>query len=574
MESFGKNIQFLNEPDSDKLCSKCTDPLTEPYLIDCGHHICYTCRGRLLASGKTECPKCCEENVLAYSRLNKHLQREVNSLKVRCQHHEVGCQWVGELRSLLEHLDPVIRKCGFILLACPLGCGERVHNSAMKDHILSGCCKRFYLCEHCGYYNDFDVVTEQHYTLCEMFPVECPNQCSVLVNLKRFELVNHLEQCPLQVIQCPFASAGCTVQLPRREMEAHEKEAVHQHLRMIMQSQVLPKPELQIATVATLPQLDSFLINLPPVVFTVVDFTRMKAFDTEWLSPPFYSHPQGYKLCLVVYPNGIMNGAGTYVSVFIGILEEENYDHLVWPLNADVVVEILNWREDNHHHERIVPLNCSWKVMPKVGTNRSPIYSQFIPHSSLSYNSTTNTEYLQNDCVRLRVSKVILYSTALLSKTPSWQNPCVGHQSTHEFTMTDFSKRKQFNIEYYSSPFYTRYHGYKLCLEVDANGYRSGKDTHVSVFVTLMVGEYDDLLDWPFVGKIDIELLNWRENKRHVKRTASITASDRFFKLKKGAYYGQGKGCPQFIAHSSLGYNIVRNTEYLQEDCLRYRVTY
>ena len=31
-------------------------------------------------------------------------------------------------------------------------------------------------------------------------------------------------------------------------------------------------------------------------------------------------------------------------------------------------------------------------------------YHQFIPHSSLSYNSTTNTEYLQDDCLRLRVS--------------------------------------------------------------------------------------------------------------------------------------------------------------------------
>ena len=64
--------------------------------------------------------------------------------------------------------------------------------------------------------------------------------------------------------------------------------------------------------------------------------------------------------------------------------------------------------------------------------------NKFIPHSSLSYNSTTNTEYLQNDCVRLRVSKVILYSTALLNKTPSWQNPHNGYQSLHEFTLTDF----------------------------------------------------------------------------------------------------------------------------------------
>ena len=574
MESYRKNIRYLNEPDKDLLCSACTDPLTEPYLTDCGHHICHTCRGRLLACGKPECPKCCEQDVLTDARLNKHLQRQVNSLKVRCQHHEVGCQWVGELRYLQEHLDPVMRKCGFILLACPLDCGERIRSCAMKDHILSDCSKRFYLCEHCGYYNEFDIVTEQHFPVCDMVPVECPNQCSAFVSLKRLELERHLEeQCPLQVIPCPFTSAGCIVQLPRREMEEHEKEAVHRHLRMVMLGQVLSKPELQLQ-IAALPLSTGFLMNLPPVVFTIVDFTKMKEFDTEWVSPSFYSHPQGYKLCLVVYPNGTMNGSDTHMSVYVGISDEEHGDHLVWPLNADVAVEILNWREDNGHYERMMPFNCLWKAKSEIGTNRSLVYSQFIPHSSLSYNSTTNTEYLQNDCVRLRVSKVILYSTALLNKTPSWQNPYVGHKSKHEFTMTDFSKRKEFNNEYYSSPFYTRYHGHKLCVEVDANGYRSGKGTHVSVFVTLMAGDYDDLLEWPFIGKLEIELLNWRENKKHVKRTTSIVASDRFFKLNEGVYYGQGKGYDQFITHSSLGYNIERNTEYLHEDCLRFRVTY
>ena len=47
--------------------------------------------------------------------------------------------------------------------------------------------------------------------------------------------------------------------------------------------------------------------------------------------------------------------------------------------------------------------------------------------------------------------------------------------------------------------------------KVCANGYGRAKGTHVSVFYTLMAGEYDDQLEWPFVGKIDIEILNWRD---------------------------------------------------------------
>ena len=100
MASLGKNILFAIEPSDDNLCPICTEPLMEPYLTDCAHYLCYTCRSRLLASGKEQCPECRESNILKDARLNKLLKRQVNGLKVRCQHHEVGCEWVGELRYL------------------------------------------------------------------------------------------------------------------------------------------------------------------------------------------------------------------------------------------------------------------------------------------------------------------------------------------------------------------------------------------------------------------------------------------------------------------------------------------
>ena len=134
---------FVSEPSDDYFCPICVEPLIQPFLTDCGHYLCYTCRGRLLASGRDQCPECREPNGAKDARLNKHLQRQVNSLKVHCQHHEVGCQWVGELMYLkehLEHLDPLLR-CGFILLVCPLGCGELVRSFALEEHIKTYCSK-------------------------------------------------------------------------------------------------------------------------------------------------------------------------------------------------------------------------------------------------------------------------------------------------------------------------------------------------------------------------------------------------------------------------------------------------
>ena len=456
MESLGRGLKFVNEPDDEYFCPICVEPLIQPFLTECGHYLCYTCRGRLLASGKDECPECREPNGAKDARLNKHFQRQVNSFKVRCQHHEVGCQWVGELMYLKEHLDPLLRKCGFIFLDCPLGCGERVRSSAMEDHLKSYCSK--------------------------------------------------LE------------------------------------------------------------------FRLLPIEFTIADVLKKKESNTEWVSPPFYTHPHGYKLCLVVYPNGIDFGKGSHVSVFVGLLKAKHNDQLAWPLELDVAIKLLDWREDKGHHEQTVTMNSEYYRVTKNGVKMSPCNWEYIHHSLLPYNSSTNTEYLQNNTLRLMVVTTTIRSAPFAAPAPSWLDPLNITQSVCEFTVMEFSKRKQSNNIFYSPPFYTHQHGYKICLGVDANGSNTGKGTHVSVSVTVMAGDNDDKLQWPFVGDIILELVNWRKDKGHHSKTLSIGVVCGLDKVTEGTV-GMSFGLCQFISHSCLSYNRSTNTEFLRNDSLHLRVT-
>ena len=86
-----------------------------------------------------------------------------------------------------------------------------------------------------------------------------------------------------------------------------------------------------------------------------------------------------------------------------------------------------------------------------------------------------------------------------------------------------------------------------------------------------MSGEYDDQLVWPF--SFDIELLNWRNDEEHHKRTLSIVARHGFVKVTE-IIFGASTGFENFIScvHSSLAYDPSENTEYLQEDCLQFRI--
>ena len=77
-------------------------------------------------------------------------ERNILSLHVKCDNTADGCQWIGELRSLEEHLT----NCDFALLPCPNQCkdGDKIHKLMRKhieNHKNKACSRRQYECPHC-----------------------------------------------------------------------------------------------------------------------------------------------------------------------------------------------------------------------------------------------------------------------------------------------------------------------------------------------------------------------------------------------------------------------------------------
>ena len=75
---------------------------------------------------------------------------------------------------------------------------------------------------------------------------------------------------------------------------------------------------------------------------------------------------------------------------------------------------------------------------------------------------------------------------------------------------------KEENIIYLPS-FCTNPRGYRMCVQFYPNGFQVAKSTHVSLFVCIMQGEYDNHLKWPFRGEIIIQIYSqpgWRSQSR------------------------------------------------------------
>ena len=59
-------------------------------------------------------------------------------------------------------------------------------------------------------------------------------------------------------------------------------------------------------------------------------------------SPPFYTSPHGYRMCIRTYLNGDGIGKGTHLSVFFVIMRSE-YDNLLnWPFKQSVRFTLVN----------------------------------------------------------------------------------------------------------------------------------------------------------------------------------------------------------------------------------------
>lgn len=66
-------------------------------------------------------------------------------------------------------------------------------------------------------------------------------------------------------------------------------------------------------------------------------------------------------------------------------------------------------------------------------------------------------------------------------------------------------------MELISPPFYTSQFGYKLQASLFLNGNGTGENSHVSIYIKILPGDYDALLRWPFAHSVAFTLFDQSE---------------------------------------------------------------
>ena len=194
----------------------------------------------------------------------------------------------------------------------------------------------------------------------------------------------------------------------KQEESVIERETLRQESDGIKQEimKVVQHSETRISHIEMKQEQNKFSIEL-----TMPNFSKHKKANDCWSSHPFYTYPQRYKLCLDVYANGFGNCKGTHVSVYARLVQGEFDDHLEWPFQGDIVIQLLNQLdEDKHLHEAAISFNSEIgdeTVASRVTTAEQSKsgwgYYDFISQDALGYSQAEVCQYLRDDCLIFRV---------------------------------------------------------------------------------------------------------------------------------------------------------------------------
>ena len=462
--------EFVEQTSKDFDCPVCFQFVWNPFLTACcGNHFCDACV-KFTKEKSNQCPFCNEKPIIGI--IDKKFQRQINELQVYCLHKRHGCSWVGELGKLPKHLeqDKTDGDCKFVQLSCSLLCGKTIFRCELEEHLTMECPLRACVCEYCSFSSTYEDVATKHYSDCPSYPIVCPNLCSK-EKLKRSSLDRHLLDCPDEIVLCSFNEMGCEERMKRRCLQEHIEANVMQHQLMICNAFKNVKKEneslkddikilkqsneelqknnatlksaqgrIDHSTIGFVLKMDEEVTkhqwkeyfsslamvstNTPnpvcPVIIKWPDYSEVKqvAKDAKsskyYYTRPFYTHHNGYKMQLRVYPYGKINSRKN-ITMYCYIMQGENDDYLKWPYKGTVAITLFNQLDDDQHVTRSLHLGYSVEhadivQKPEFDAIRNDSgwgFSKFISLSEVE-SSTAHTQYLMNDTLYLKISANVM----------------------------------------------------------------------------------------------------------------------------------------------------------------------
>ena len=527
-------------------CPVCLQILKEPCIVSCcGYKFCRECIERVeTAAEKGPCPMC--QKPFTHMR-ERALERSLNDLDVYCTNKKGGCEWKGKLSKLEEHLNrkPThvnqLRGCQFVEIECIQQCGLRFQRRYVTAHETQQCKKRPYSCDYCRDYDStFEDVAENHWPRCKLRPIACPNECSVYM-IEQQNLDQHLLECPLVEVDCPFHYAGCSVRLPRKNMPSHTQDGNIHVLLLASFSQKLVEEtrRLHLRTLEKEEETKLTCKAQQEVVQTLAVENQKLAEENQRLHLRTLEKEEETKLTCKAQQEVVQKLAVENQRLHLRTLEKEDETKLTCKALQEVVhtleekmgaeirllqAELAEIRsqaaeKDKEMMELSRRYDCTAQQLQgltqDVATNKTNTDQRFEEanqvDSKLLHVCRLSNHHIQHNQARDKVEFCHVFNKAKdfcgrnreysLVKEKEFRSMYVP-KSPINIPFTEFQFCEHLQLPF---PFYTHSRGYKMCLKIITPkmlGMLLGNTKKIGICI--MKGPFDAELKWPFRGVVTV----------------------------------------------------------------------
>ena len=370
---------------------------------------------------RIQCSNECGKVLESRSELENHLDKECPLTLVDCTFKHVGCDVCLPRRALPTHLAQAVV---LHLSQQAEKYEERMKMLETDNERLAVKCKRLET-SHKELEQKMSGLMHSYKRLLSLNGIQELANRPVLGDIEHVQYLNHadlLHGLPeysilnfspppgtsepvsrMSVTRTPVDSVARNSPRPRRKRSGTvdlsgryiNADAIQEHQWSGNYSYILtPKSQSN----SPLPESPRLIIL--PANLTMAGFEHHKQNDDHWVSQPFYTHSQGYKMCLRVTANGQGSGKGTHITVAVYLMKGEFDDQLEWPFKGDITIQLLNQQGDPGHFTRTIYQAIAERSEAATGEKFISAWCirQFKSHSEIV------PKYLKDDSITFHIS--------------------------------------------------------------------------------------------------------------------------------------------------------------------------
>ena len=580
----GYQCEFVGPVPEELLCKSCKLVARQPRVVDCcGEHFCQACIDPVLKD-KKPCPSCGEADFNEVF-IKKDLKK-ILALQVHCAMKQKGCEWVGQLEQLDAHLDT---DCQYVDVECPSKCDQKVQKRNLATHVEIDCPKREFMCPYCTYKATFEIVSNVHWLECLLFPLKCPNRCGV--TCEREFIDDHMQICSLEEVECEAYFAGCKEKFLREDQDEHMKRNVERHLKLTATATLTIKQELQENNSEMKQELKKLKQNLEEKDQQIRQLQESHKQVQQQLQEKDAELKQEL-LRKDAALKALKDDVNQELKKRDGELKQEltkRDNELKAKLETTdqntskaikaqdkLLQEQLKARDGEVTKLQEKDKQFEQKLQEKDAELKQELQKKDEAMKALKDDVKKRDDELKlklkekDQQVRVSAAEVTALKKQLqqtdqkFSKDIHTLNMAAG--VPYHLTMANYAELKGNRTHWFCECFYTHPGGYQCRILVMPNGLHKGDGTHVGVWLYSAAGQFDGTLPWPARATFTIQLLNQYRDQDHV----TITKSFVWKKLTRG--HSVGDFSQTFIRHAELGWNAGKQTQYLKDNSLRFRI--